>query len=116
MDLQLRIAEPMAEFIDLRPVPVIEMLAGAKDLDSRKPGGPDSFEPNRCEPIANEQVAGEDKIHLVRGLVAGGFAVEARFSTALQRAVSDDDRFNTSDAVGGLNVVSHRRQLRLDLR
>ena len=45
-ELQLRIAEPVAEFGDLRLVAIVQMLAGAEDLDRGDAGVPDAVEPD----------------------------------------------------------------------
>ncbi len=56
MQLQLGIAEPVAQFVDLRAIAIIQMLARAEDLDRRNAGLLDPVQPDRREPMIDEQV------------------------------------------------------------
>ena len=64
MELQLRIAKPVAEFGDLRAVAIIQMLAGAEDLHQRNARVPDPLEPDRGQAVVDEQMSGERAMHI----------------------------------------------------
>jgi len=63
MELQLGIAKPVAEFANLCPVAVVQVLAGAKDLDFRDSGIPDLFQKNGRQPVIDKEVRGKSVIH-----------------------------------------------------
>ena len=65
VQLQLGIAEPVAEFGDLRLVAIVQVLARAENLDRGNAGLLDSAEQRRRQPVIDEQVRGEYVIHLV---------------------------------------------------
>ena len=46
MELEIRIAKPVAQLADLRVIVIIEMLSGAKDLDQRNARVPNPVEPD----------------------------------------------------------------------
>ena len=54
VQLQLGIAEPVAQFGDLRPVVIIQVLAGAENLDQRNARVPDPVQPDRGEAMIHE--------------------------------------------------------------
>ena len=56
MQLHLGSPEPVTQFVDLRPIAIIQMLPRAKYLDCRHSGQTDLVQPDRVEPMVDEQV------------------------------------------------------------
>ena len=53
----------MAQLVDLRLVPIIQMLAGAEDLHRRNPRLPNLVQPDRVQTMIHEQVRRENVVH-----------------------------------------------------
>ncbi len=53
-----RIAEPVAQFADLRFVAVIQMLRRAEDLDRRNPRAIHAVQPGSGQPVVDDDVCG----------------------------------------------------------
>jgi hypothetical protein len=81
MQLQLRIAKPVAKFGDLRLIPIIQMLPRAKNLHGRNSRLPDSIQPNGVQTMIDKQVRGENVVH--SRSVSFRFRVPAAVSRAL---------------------------------
>ena len=65
VELQIGIAEPVAEFGDLRLIAIIEVLATAEDFHCGDSGLLNSAEQGRRQPVIDEQMGGEYVIHRV---------------------------------------------------
>ena len=90
MKFQLRVVEPVSQLRDLRPVPVIQMLPRKEDLDQRDTGIPNPVEPDRSQPVIDEEVCRECAFHLVSRRGAG----PAPVSAALQPTIVVHDGFD----------------------
>jgi hypothetical protein len=63
MQFDLGIAKPVAQFVDLRFVAIVQVLACAEDFHQRDSGVPDAVEPLRGEVMIDEQMCGESALH-----------------------------------------------------
>jgi len=61
--LQFGIAEPMAQLGNLSLIAIIQMLAGAEDLNQRDLGVPDPVQPYGGQPVIRKQMCGEDALN-----------------------------------------------------
>jgi hypothetical protein len=61
--LQRGIAEPVAQFANLRTVAVIQVLARAIDLNAIETGIADSFQASRGKPLVYEKMSGKHMLH-----------------------------------------------------
>src|SRR5579871_311009 len=69
MQLELRCAEPMAQLVDLRAIPIVQMLARAEYLDRGHSCLPDFIQPNGIEPVIHQQMCRYDVFHKNGSLV-----------------------------------------------
>ena len=58
VQFQLGVPEPVPQFVDLRLVPIIQMLARAEDLHRRYPRLPDLVQPDGVQAMIHQQVSG----------------------------------------------------------
>jgi hypothetical protein len=64
VELEIGVAEPVAQFGDLRLVVVVEVLAGAENLDRGDAGLPDPSEQGGGQAVINEYVRRQIVVHL----------------------------------------------------
>ena len=93
----------MSQIRDLRAIPIIEMLFGTEDFDQWDSSIPNPIEPDRGQPMIDEEVRGERAFHLIARRHAGPASIRAALQPS---AVIHDD----------LDARGHQRSLVIDVK
>ena len=68
VQFQIGLAEPVAEFLDLRLIAIVEVLARAENLYRGDSGLLNFSQQRRRQPVIDEQMSGEYVIHRIIGV------------------------------------------------
>jgi hypothetical protein len=63
MELQVRVAKPVAQFGDLGAIAVVQVLPRAEDFHGRNPRALNLVELRNRQPVTDEQVRGKNVMH-----------------------------------------------------
>ena len=63
VQLQIRVVKEVTDLRDLRPVVVVQVLAGAEKLHGRDAGLPDSLQPDSGQAVVGDQVGRKGVLH-----------------------------------------------------